>query len=288
MGYIFRVEDAQRYSDWFQSEPGRSASAIEKELLLRIWAPSSPQTVLEVGCGTGIFLEWLNRLGHRVTGIEPSPFMLDIAAKRLPACVTLDRGYAEHLPYDDNSFDTVALITTLEFVDDPTKALLEALRVARRHVLVGALNTYSLITWQRRLKRFWRRKPSVFNHARYFSVFELEYMVERALSGSVPVRWRTCFFFPLSILRYTKFLERSRFFQWHPFGHFIAMRIDLHYNMRTIQEPLFCELPSGIGHAGFHISCWHSPRKRRCRQPSIPGQILIKTNGRHPEKPISA
>lgn len=254
MGYVFRLEDAQHYNDWFQSEPGRSVLAIEKELLSRVWSPPSPQSILEVGCGTGLFLEWFAGKGHQVTGLEPSQFMLSAARSRLPGRIRLDRGYAEHLPYDDNSFDTVALITTLEFVDNPSMALREALRVAKCHVLLGVLNRYSLIAIQRYIERFW--KKSVYRYAQFFSVFELQNMTAKNLTGRAPLRWRTALSFPLQTLRYSQFLERSRFFQWHPFGHFIAMRIDLRYPLQTIQEPLFCELPSGIGHAGFHASCW--------------------------------
>jgi SAM-dependent methyltransferase len=261
VGFVFRAEDAHRYNEWFQSEPGRSAVEVEKDLLLRLWAPSSPQRVLEVGCGTGLFLEWFAQLGHHVTGIDPSSTMLDIAQRRVSARITLDRGYAEHLPYDDGAFDTVALITALEFVDDPELALREALRVARRHVLLGTLNKFSLIAGQRYLERFFNPRPSVFSHARFFSLLELHHMVERALAGNVPLRWRTCLSLPLSTLPYLGFLERSRFFQYHPFGHFIAMRIDLVYPLQAIREPLFCELPSGAGQAHFHASCWHFPSK---------------------------
>ncbi len=255
MGYIFRYEDAQRYEEWFKSEAGRSATKIEMELLQRIWSPRAPERVLEVGCGSGIFLEWLARAGHQVSGIDPSPAMLDIARRRLSSCVSLDRGYAEHLPYENNAFDTVALITTLEFVDDPLLALREACRVARNHVLLGALNRYSLTGWQRILGRYVKRKPSVFNRARFFDVLELHCLVERALSGRVPIKWRTCLSLPLWTLPYLQYIERSRYLQWHPFGHFIGMRVDMRYQVQTIQEPLFCDLPSGVGHARLHIPC---------------------------------
>jgi ubiquinone/menaquinone biosynthesis C-methylase UbiE len=254
VGYVFRLEDAQSYDEWFQSEPGRSVLTIEKELLSRVWSPQSPQSVLEVGCGTGLFLEWFAEKDHQVTGLEPSQSMLNVARHRLPGRITLDRGYAEHLPYDNNSFDTVALITTLEFADNPSLALREALRVAKCHVLLGALNKYSLIALHRYIERFWRK--TVYRHAQFFSVFELQSMTTMNLTGRAPLKWRTSLSFPLRTLNYLQFLERSRFFQWHPFGHFIAMRIDLRYPLQTIQEPLFCELPSGIGHAGFHASCW--------------------------------
>ena len=261
MGYVFRYEDALHYNDWFLSEPGRSAFLIEKELLLRLWSPISPQRVLEVGCGTGLFLEWLSQQGHQVTGLDPSPSMLSICRNRLPDRICLDRGYAEHLPYEDNAFDTVALITTLEFVDDPLQAIREASRVARQHILIGALNRYSLIACSRYVERLWKR--SVYSHARFFSVFRLRRLVAEAFSGTVPLHWRTCLSLPLAGLKYYRFLEQSRFFQWHPFGHFIAMRVDPRHTMRTVQQPVFAEIPAGLGPARLHTSCWRLPRREK-------------------------
>ncbi|MGV8074257.1 MAG: class I SAM-dependent methyltransferase [Syntrophobacteraceae bacterium] len=262
MGYVFRNEDARHYNEWFQSEPGRSALSIEKELLHRVWSPAPPQRILEVGCGTGIFLDWFARFGHQVSGLDPSSAMLDIARDQLPGTISLERGYAEHLPYSDNSFDTVALITTLEFVDDPLKALSEALRVAKRHVLVGSLNKYSIITGQRCLERLW--KPTIYRHARFFSVFGLQQLASRAIPNSMPPRWRTCLALPLSTLKYLDFLERSRYLQRHPFGHFIAMKFDLYYTMQTLQDPLFSDVPSNLRRARIHASCWGSPEKKNC------------------------
>ncbi len=258
MGYVFRIEDARHYDDWYLTEPGSSALLVEKEVLFKVWGPTSPQRVLDVGCGTGIFLDWFHRLGHCVAGIDPSPSMLGIAHQRLRGRVPIDQGFAEDLPYEDNEFDTVALITTLEFVDNPAGAIREACRVARRHVLLGSLNKYSIIALQRRAEQLWR-KDSYYRHARFYSVFELQELAGKALDGRPPLRWATCLTMPLQILKYSCRMERSRFLHWHPFGHFIAMRLDLRYPLQLVQTPLFCELPAGIGRRPLHSPCWHLP-----------------------------
>jgi SAM-dependent methyltransferase len=254
VGYVFQFEDALHYNDWFTSEPGRTALAIEQELLRRLWASPAPQSVLEVGCGTGLFLEWFVGMGHQITGLEPSPYMLAAARRRLPGRVALDRGFAEELPYEDNAFDTVALITTLEFANDPRLALQEAVRVARRQVLLGTLNRYSVPTWQHCWRRLWR--PSIYTYAQFFSVLQLRHMVIEALAGAVPIRWRTCLLFPLSWLRHLQSLERSPFLHRLPLGHFIGMRIDLRYPLRTVQHPVLCEVSSGVGQTHLRTPCW--------------------------------
>lgn len=257
MGYVFRLEDAERCHEWSRSETGRAVLEIEKQVLLRLWDPSCSQRVLEVGCGTGLFLEWLDGLGHQATGLDPSPEMLKLARLQLPQRIALDQAYAERLPYEDNTFDTVAMITSIEFVDDPLQAVREACRVARRHVLLGAFNRYSPITWARLLEGF--HSPSYFNHARFYSVFGLRGLFREALSGPPPVHWRTCLTLPSNALRRTAFLERSPLFHFHPFGHFIAMRVDMTYPLNTVQQPVFSDLSHGIVHAPLRPSCWRYP-----------------------------
>lgn len=257
MGYVFSFADAQDYEEWFGKESSRLAIAIEKETLQRVWSPPPGKEVLEVGCGTGIFLQWFLEQGHQVTGLDASPYMLNLAEKRLPSRVMLERGYGEDLPFSDNSFDTVAIINTLEFAESPLLVLQEACRVAREQVLLGVLNKYSLLTWQHCVSLLWRN--SVYRYARFFSLFELNHMVEKALSGPIPTNWRTCLSFPLYHTRLIRTLEHSGYFQWHPFGHFIAMSIDMCYNLRTLQQPLLSKVASPARPSHPHVACWPLP-----------------------------
>ena len=77
---------------------------------------------MEIGIGTGRFAE---PLGIKI-GVEPSKRMGEIAQNR--GIQVLD-GTAEELPFDDSLFDFVLMVTTVCFVDDINKALLEAHRV---------------------------------------------------------------------------------------------------------------------------------------------------------------
>lgn len=258
MGYVFSLKDAERYENWFQSEPGRSVLILEKELLSRVWEPVSPQRVLQVGCGSGVFLDWFASNGHIVSGIDPSSSCLEAARKRMGDRVGLSRGFAESLPYEDNEFDTVAMIATLEFVDNPSRALSEAFRVARRNVLIGSVNKYSIGRIQYFFQGF--RGNSFYSHARFPSIFQLRRMVGRILSGPVPMEWRTCIAFPLPLLRYVRRIEKSALLHRYPFGHFIAMRVDMCNRFRTLQTPVFSEIPSGVPNASFRTFVWRSSR----------------------------
>jgi len=80
--------------------------------------------------------------------------------------VDLHRGFAEDLPFDDNSFNYACFITTLEFVDDPRKAIEEACRVAKDRIFIGVLNRYALKGIQLRLKGIFTK--SIYNRAQFF------------------------------------------------------------------------------------------------------------------------
>mgnify|MGYP001772639094 CR=1 FL=1 len=62
-------------------------------------------------------------------GLDPAENPLKIASERgfLPV-----NGYGEELPFRDNAFDTVLVIMTLCFGENPLTLLLEAYRVCRR------------------------------------------------------------------------------------------------------------------------------------------------------------
>jgi ubiquinone/menaquinone biosynthesis C-methylase UbiE len=93
--------------------------------------------VLEIGCGTGNVTQRLKRArtGAQLTGMDPDPRALARAARKFrgDARVRFDRGYAQELPYGDESFDRVLSSMMLHHLDDDVKvaAVAEAFRVLR-------------------------------------------------------------------------------------------------------------------------------------------------------------
>jgi ubiquinone/menaquinone biosynthesis C-methylase UbiE len=95
--------------------------------------PSSLGSTLDIGCGTGALLSRLvnDFPDSRLTGVDASSEMLDIARGRLPHDVTLRECWAEDLPFEDGSFDTVVSCNMFHFIRSPNDALDEMLRVLR-------------------------------------------------------------------------------------------------------------------------------------------------------------
>ena len=188
MGHIFDFQDAIAYERWLEKPPNNAIFRLETQLMCDMLKPMRGETLLDIGCGTGACLQAFLGMDLQATGLDPSSYMLDIALKKLGNRVDLYRGYAEDLPFDDNSFTYASLFTTLEFVEDPRKALEEACRVAKDRVFIGVLNRYAIKGIQRRVKGMFA--STIYNHAQFFSVWELKTIL-REILGPMPVTWRT-------------------------------------------------------------------------------------------------
>ncbi|MGN9844009.1 class I SAM-dependent methyltransferase [Nonomuraea sp. H19] len=91
--------------------------------------PRAGDRVLDVGCGTGYLTRILSPVvepGGHVTGLDPSPAMIDYATRRNPGNCTYVRGEGQRLPFPDGSFDLV--VSSLAVHHMPVGARPEALR----------------------------------------------------------------------------------------------------------------------------------------------------------------
>lgn len=98
-------------------------------------APSAGTTLLDVGCGSGLFCRLAADRGATVFGLDAAPGLLDIARERVPRG-TFDVGDLGNMPYANNSFDVVTSLNSFPYASSPVAALREAGRVARRGALV--------------------------------------------------------------------------------------------------------------------------------------------------------
>lgn len=141
---------AAHYEDWYATPRGERASRAETALLdWLLGAFPTARSVLDVGCGSGHYTAWLAQRGLWPVGLDRSPAMLAALRARHPALPLL-LADAQALPVRDRSVDLVVFVATLEFLDDPRRALAEAARVARQGVVAVALNRWSVGALSRR------------------------------------------------------------------------------------------------------------------------------------------
>jgi ubiquinone/menaquinone biosynthesis C-methylase UbiE len=131
-----RTERVRRHYDRSAGSYDRIISWAEKALFggAREWVCSQARgEVLEIAVGTGRNFPFYPE-GVRLSGIELSPKMLDLARRRareLGRDADLRVGDAHNLPYPDASFDTVIVTLALCTIPDHRRALAEAARVLR-------------------------------------------------------------------------------------------------------------------------------------------------------------
>jgi len=197
--------------------------------------PQPGERILDVGCGEGNHLSLFNPSLYSLYGLDASPLMIRRAQQRLGKRAVLKVGMAEDLPFEDNEFDSVLFINTLEFLADPLAGLKEAGRVARRNVFIGVTNSLSWYALCAKIERL-LRKP-FFDHFAFFNLWQLKSYI-RAAYGTVPVQWR-CSHIGTPLLKTIGNLIPE---PWHvercPFGSFLGLCVPLRYTLRAIQQPL--------------------------------------------------
>jgi len=127
-----------RAHDWAEIQEGACRpvylSAFDR-------ADLKPETAyLDVGCGAGMAAQIAAQRGARVTGLDASPDLLEIARGRVPDG-DFHLGELESLPFPDGQFDLVTGFNSFQYAGNPGTAVREAKRVAKTGARV------LIVTW---------------------------------------------------------------------------------------------------------------------------------------------
>jgi SAM-dependent methyltransferase len=103
-----------------------------------------PQHALDVGCGEGRFCRLLRQQQVKVTGLDPTPGLLNVAKQRDPRGAYLQAS-AEAVPFPDSTFDLVIAYLTLIDIPDFRSAIAEMARVLTPGgtLLIANLNSFN-------------------------------------------------------------------------------------------------------------------------------------------------
>ena len=74
--------------------------------------------VVDLGCGSGVFTDALQRRGYCCTGVDLSSKLIAIARNKFPTIKFIE-GDVEQLPFNDGSFDGVLLSGLIHHRPDP-------------------------------------------------------------------------------------------------------------------------------------------------------------------------
>lgn len=97
---------------------------------LQRFLPATSGMVLDIGCGTGAWLQHLSHLGYEAHGLDVSHLAASLSSAR--GLSLLSTASANHLPYRSGTFDLITSIDILEVAPvRPQQSVREALRVLK-------------------------------------------------------------------------------------------------------------------------------------------------------------
>ncbi|MDP2332703.1 MAG: class I SAM-dependent methyltransferase [Reyranella sp.] len=155
------------YATWRESSLGEITENLEQRLLLRLAGALHGRDILDVGCGDGALTLAFARSGAAsVVGCDIDPRMISRAvsrATREEQAVYYTVADTVHLPFADQSFDLVTVVTVLAFVSDTEGAIREMARVLRPggSLIIGDLGKWNSWAARRRVRgwlgaKMWR------------------------------------------------------------------------------------------------------------------------------------
>lgn len=173
---------AETYDGWYMTPLGAYEDELESALVFKHVGAVRGKTVLDVGCGTGLYSIRLSESGADVTAVDISSKMIEIARRKAQdrgQYIWYDQADMAKLPYENRTFDVVVSITALEFAADPLPALMEMARVLRPggKLVVGVLNSDS--PWADTRHEHAKRVESIYGAAHFFSSSDLRLLIHR-------------------------------------------------------------------------------------------------------------
>jgi SAM-dependent methyltransferase len=125
----YELETWTRCSDSYLNTWGVLTNEMLPELM-KATNIRSGEKVLDIGCGPGNSSNLISKTGAKVTGIDFSQKMIDVALSTYPD-ITFQQADAENIPQPDNTFDVVIANYVVHHFADPAKVFSEIYRVLK-------------------------------------------------------------------------------------------------------------------------------------------------------------
>lgn len=226
-------------TNWWYTGKREILLSVVKKLPLK-----SGSTVLDVGCGTGFFLEHLaSELNLSCYGLEPERGFFRLASSRLPGRISnlqldkfvqLSKSKQSLFP---RRYDLITCLDTLEHIRDDQKAILQMARLVKP--------SGYLILYCPAYQFLWSSLDDISHHFRRYTKKEL--LALTAGSGLTPVfsSYSNFFLFPpILLIRFlSRLFDRDLFFDPTGLKPHSPLVNSLFYHLYTLEK---CFLPLKI------------------------------------------
>jgi len=167
---------AEDYDNWYETEIGRVADQVERDLAVQFFQPSGLE-LLEIGCGTGQYTTMLAEQGYHITAVDISEKMIARArdkisnlgyqVKWLNADITQIMDQLEH-------YHGILSMSAFEFIPNPEEILARLFD----HLEPKGCLVIGVIAGESPWSDFYSSKvmvkpESVFAHARFYTESEI-------------------------------------------------------------------------------------------------------------------
>ncbi len=152
------------------------------EMFNNLIGKAEEKSLLDIGCGTGEFLEYMQKAGWQVSGLEPSEEAWQKAKEK--GLFVDDLGlsqFCEQRKTDSKKFDAISLVNVLEHVLNPKQTLSQVKELLRTSGILfiqvpNSFNQLQLAANQKvKKKQWWVVAP---DHISYFNFSSLEKLLK--------------------------------------------------------------------------------------------------------------
>jgi SAM-dependent methyltransferase len=192
--------NAQEYDRMYELEDRYWWFVGRRNLALRLLNDHLPQTsspMLDLGCGTGVILGELNKVGKTI-GLDFSKQALDYCVERKLSDLIQANG--EYVPLQNEKFRAVVALDIIEHVEHDEKALHEVFRVLEPGgIFVASVPAFSFL---------WGPHDVALHHFRRYTKEDFSKKLKDAGFEVVKLSYAVFFLFPITWM--VRMLEKRR------------------------------------------------------------------------------
>lgn len=126
--HTYAIMDEVEGSHWWFVGRRAILDSFLKGIVAKLGVTKADLKILDVGCGTGANIEMLSSYGQ-AEGVDVSDDALEFCRRK---GLKAQKGLAETLPYEDETFELTTALDVIEHLDDDSAGLREMFRVTKR------------------------------------------------------------------------------------------------------------------------------------------------------------